>query len=116
MHANSIAGIAALTLAAAASTALGAQPVVVDAEPLAQRVVTINMAALRDNHGRAGIKQQIRAAAKAVCDRQYPREPEFQFIRACYAGSFQEAWSTLTKVREGQVAEAGQLKIAVRSR
>lgn len=120
-HSTRVLSIVSLALAATVAAApASAQEGVVDAEPLAQRVVLISISDLAERSSRAKVQQQLRTAAKAVCDQQYPDEPGTYDLRGCYAGSFYDAWAQLSRIYAHgparQEAAANQLRLAVRAR
>jgi UrcA family protein len=113
--------IVALALTGIVTAApVSAQEGVVDAPTLAQRIVLVSISDLANRSGRAKVEQQLRTAAIAVCDQQYPDEPGTYDLLGCYAGSFYDAQTQLSRISAhrpaAQEAAAQQLRFAVRAR
>lgn len=92
-HALSIVAIAMVPQAASAGQ------VVVEGTPLAQRVIMVDPTALGDPAAVAAVHRQLRGAARAVCNEQYPRETSYYFSRACSSGSFRDALERLAVIK-----------------
>jgi UrcA family protein len=120
VHSNGIASVLALAVAATVNSRPdSAQQVVIEAEPLAQRIVLVRLQDLENRSARAKIEGRLRSTAKAVCDQQYPNERGSDYLRGCYAGSFYDARAQLSKTYEhrsdGQQA-AAEISVAIRAR
>lgn len=120
-HSTRMTGMVTWALAATVTaTPVGAQEGMVDAAPPAQRSVLVSVSDLGNRSGRAKVEQQLRTAAKAVCDQQYPDEPGFYDLRGCYAGSVYDARAQLSRIYAhravAQDAAARELRLAVRAR
>lgn len=117
---------ARLALLAGAAIAIPAnaepdrQRIVVETPALAAKTVEVSPADLASQAGRAEIERRIRTAARAVCDRQHPRESLYQARRACTSGAFREAMEQVAGLAERQrlaaTGSAQQMSIAVSAR
>ena len=99
-------------------TAWGGQ-VVVEGTPLAQRVIMVDPTALGDPAAVDTVHRQLRDAARAVCNEQYPRETSYYFSRACSSGSFRDALERLAVIKAQLTARPNaprHVAISVRAR
>lgn len=85
----------ALLAGAALATPASAEPnrgrVFVETPALASKSVRASLADLESEAGRARVEKLVRAAARAVCDRQHPRESLYQARRSCTSSAVREA-------------------------
>jgi hypothetical protein len=96
-----------------------AAPVIVESTPLAKRTVLIDAGALSgDPVASALLTRKLRAAAKAVCQEEYPADM-VNFAHACISGSYDEAVEQLDRLRSRRQAArsaAGTVAIIVQAR
>jgi hypothetical protein len=102
-----------------AGQSIVAAPVIVESAPLAKRTVLIDAGALSgDPVASALLTRKLRAAAKAVCDQEYPGDMA-NFAHACISGSYGEAVEQLDRLRSRREAvrsAAGRVAIIVQAR
>jgi hypothetical protein len=95
-----------------------AAPVIVESAPLAKRTVLIDEGALSgDPVASALVTRKLRAAAKAVCDEEYPADM-VNFAHACISGSYGDAVEELDRLRwrrEAVRSAAGRAAIIVQA-
>lgn len=114
----------ALLAGAALATPPNAEPsrqrIVVETQALASRTIQVSPVDLASDAGRAALERQIRTAARAVCDREHPRESLYQARRSCTSGAFRDAMEQVAGLAERQrlagTGSAQQISIAVSAR
>jgi hypothetical protein len=61
------------------------------------------------------LQREIRTAAKAVCNEEFPRDSVYLFSHACYAGTARDALAQLDRIRTSHASrdEAAGSRVAI---
>lgn len=90
-----------------------AAQIVVEAEPVAQRLLMVTSADLADGQRLDAVRSRIRQAARSVCTQQYPTQTTYYHARACYSGTVRDALGQLRRI-EANGNAGTPVEIAIR--
>jgi len=105
----------AASLCSLATSQVVAAEIVVEAEPVSQRLVLVVPDDFGSSDRREVARKQIRQAARAVCREQYPVQTTYLHSRACYRGTVRDAFDQLRRIetRWASTSSAPPAQIAI---